>query len=90
METKAISIHIKGRVQNVGFRYHTQKTARSFGIKGFVRNNPDGSVYAEAEGKQKALELFCEWCKKGPTWAQVDSVNTCHIPSQNYTDFNII
>ncbi len=89
MTEKCIGISIKGRVQGVGFRYQTQNAARKFGIKGFVKNMPDGSVYAEACGQNKNIELFLDWCKQGSLLANVTEVNTREIPSENHIDFSI-
>ena len=52
---------VTGRVQNVGFRYYTRKTAHEFGLMGFVRNQTDGSVYIEAEGDEQAIARFITW-----------------------------
>ena len=46
------NIVIQGWVQGVGFRYAARKMAFQYGINGFVRNLPDGSVYIEAEGSE--------------------------------------
>ena len=89
MDKKCLSIKIKGRVQGVGFRYQTQNAARKFGIKGFVKNMPDGSVYAEACGQNKNIELFLVWCKQGSLLANVTEVNTQEIPNENHNDFYI-
>lgn len=40
----AVLVHVTGRVQGVGFRYWTLEEAVRLGIKGWVRNEPDGSV----------------------------------------------
>ncbi|MFV0269489.1 MAG: acylphosphatase, partial [Draconibacterium sp.] len=37
-------IKVNGRVQGVGFRYFTKKQADIRGLKGWVKNAPDGSV----------------------------------------------
>ncbi|NJQ97304.1 MAG: acylphosphatase [Hydrococcus sp. CSU_1_8] len=55
-----------GRVQGVGFRATARSIALGHGVTGWVRNEPDGSVYVEAEGDEIALKSFSEWCKKGP------------------------
>lgn len=86
---KAVSISIKGRVQNVGFRYHTQTMANKLGVMGFVKNLSDGSVYVEAEAEQDVMERFVEWCHKGPIWSRVDEVLVNAIPVNGYTDFRI-
>ena len=89
MEWKSVSIQVSGRVQNVGFRYHAKEAAKRFGVKGFVRNQPDGTVYAEIVGTDLGVELFCEWCKKGPDWAKVKDVFICNLPNQDFTVFVI-
>jgi acylphosphatase len=50
MKVSRIKIKVFGYVQGVFFRYTTRKVARTLGLKGFVKNLPDGSVYIEAEG----------------------------------------
>lgn len=47
---------VSGLVQGVGFRWTTQRVARSLGITGTVRNLPDGTVEIEAHGGLDALE----------------------------------
>lgn len=47
-----------GTVQGVGFRYATEKLARRFPVKGFVRNLTQGRVEVVAEGEEKLLEEF--------------------------------
>ena len=82
-------IHIRGRVQGVGFRHSAAGEARYRGIKGFVKNLPDGSVYIEAEGPREQLNAFVEWCKKGPGFGFVESVNAQAWPVVNYTGFRV-
>ncbi|MGD9089324.1 MAG: acylphosphatase, partial [Desulfobacterales bacterium] len=45
---KQICAHviISGRVQGVFFRVETQRAAERFGVVGWVRNRPDGTVEA--------------------------------------------
>jgi len=47
-------LRIYGKVQGVFFRKYAQMTAQSLGLGGFVRNEPDGSVYAEVEGPPRS------------------------------------
>ena len=86
---KHLNIRVSGRVQGVGFRYSTMQTARSFGIKGFVINERDGSVYIEAEGSEPAIGLFEEWCRKGPGHGRVDRVDVTESTLQGFEEFRI-
>jgi acylphosphatase len=71
---KHLNISISGHVQGVGFRYSARSMADFIGIKGFVRNMPDESVYIEAEGDEKQLKQFVDWCHNGPAHARVKNV----------------
>ncbi len=86
---KCFAIKVYGKVQGVGFRFYTQKTALKLGVKGFVKNERDGSVYIEAKAKADVMEIFVEWAKKGPEWARVDKVSLQDLPMQNFDDFDI-
>ncbi len=86
---KACHITISGRVQNVGFRFHTHDKAREIGITGLVKNQTDGTVYIEAEGVEEKLNRFILWCHQGPTWATVTNVDVVEQPVRGYTSFSI-
>jgi acylphosphatase len=90
MEEKLLyKIHITGQVQGVGFRWSAASEARNRDIKGFVKNLSNGSVYIEVEGFREQLNEYIEWCKKGPGFGFVESVNVDTFPPVNYTDFRI-
>jgi acylphosphatase len=82
-------VHLTGRVQGVGFRWSAAMEARSRGINGFIKNLSDGSVYIEAEGYREQLDIFVEWCRRGPGLSIVESVNVDSVPPVNYNDFRI-
>jgi len=89
MNTKTISINLKGRVQQVGFRYFVFKLAMEVGVKGFVKNLPDRSVYVEAEGDEHVIEVFTHHCKIGPPHSNVTSFLVNVIPYQGFKEFTI-
>ena len=86
---KQYNIHVFGRVQGVGFRYHTRMKALELKITGFVQNNADRSVYIEAEGEESPLSEFLEWCRQGPQWAYVEKLNYSESPTRHFTKFEI-
>lgn len=47
-----------GLVQGVGFRYEAQRIASQLDLVGWVRNQRDGSVVVEIEGKSNYIEAF--------------------------------
>ena len=89
MNEKCCQIIIKGKVQGVFFRKFTKSAANSFGIKGFVKNQTDGSVYIEASGENEKMEQFIQWCHKGPDNARVENVSVNEIPIKEFSSFEI-
>ena len=75
MSLEAVHIVVHGRVQGVCFRASTQNIATELGLKGWVRNRPEGTVEIHAEGDKKALASFVEWCRQGPPAARVDQLD---------------
>jgi acylphosphatase len=67
-------IWISGRVQGVGFRYFTAGQARRLGVRGSVRNLPDGRVEVVAEGDRAAIEALLAAVRQGPPGAHVRDV----------------
>ncbi|HTX20051.1 MAG TPA: acylphosphatase [Bacteroidota bacterium] len=65
------SITVQGLVQGVGYRWFANRHAVALGLKGFVRNNYDGTVYVEAEGDRSLIEELIVQLKIGPRSAQV-------------------
>jgi acylphosphatase len=65
---------IRGRVQGVWYRGSMQEEARRRGVAGWARNEPDGSVAAEVEGKRDAIDAVVAWVRTGPPGARVDDL----------------
>jgi len=71
---RRVHLLVFGSVQGVGFRYSVIKKAEMLNITGWVRNNPDESVEIVAEGDDKFIAAFVNFCKKGPSSASVTEV----------------
>ncbi|MCB0034921.1 MAG: acylphosphatase [Anaerolineales bacterium] len=83
-----LTASITGRVQGVSFRYYTCLEARQLGLTGWVRNEHDGSVTAVAEGPTDQLQQLERFLHQGPTYAQVESVNSEYSASTGeFTSF---
>ncbi|MBN2726596.1 acylphosphatase [Candidatus Mcinerneyibacteriota bacterium] len=80
METTGRQMVISGRVQGVGFRYFCVRHAQRLGIRGFVKNLPDGSLLVRAYGTPGAIEEFTRLVIKGPSFALVTKAETDIIP----------
>jgi acylphosphatase len=75
-EQKAALVRIKGRVQGVSFRAWTYREAELLCLKGWVRNEDDGSVTAMISGPGEAISIMLDRFWKGPSGAFVSSVET--------------
>jgi acylphosphatase len=74
-ETVRRHVVVRGDVQGVFFRDSTRKEADSRGVAGWVRNRDDGSVEAVFEGPEDAVEAMVEWCRAGPSRADVEDMD---------------
>jgi acylphosphatase len=86
---KHFNITVAGRVQGVFFRASTKTSADHLNIRGFVKNQPDGTVYIEAEGDEKDLEQFIDWCKLGPKAAKVEKLEVKESELKGFAKFDI-
>lgn len=84
-----VNIKISGRVQGVFFRASTKELADALGLSGFVRNEPDESVYVEAEGGEEAIEKLVAWCHSGPPTARVATVETSEGNAIGFKGFEV-
>lgn len=84
---KHLDIVVTGKVQGVYFRATVKAVADQLGVKGFALNQPDGSVYIEAEGDDFALSSLLEFCDEGPERAAVESVTSTEGEIQGFKDF---
>lgn len=89
-EKKAVHAVISGRVQGVNFRMETSLAADRYGVKGWVRNVPDGTVEAYFEGDAENVDSMLDWCRKGPPAASVSDVRVQQQEyAGKYQDFSV-
>lgn len=86
---KHFNTKIFGLVQGVFFRQYIKDRADELGITGFVQNEPDGSLYVEAEGEEKMLKEFLSFCQQGPGYAKVEKVQVEKSKLKNFKKFAI-
>lgn len=90
-ESVQVHVWISGRVQGVFFRYNTQQQALAKGLKGWVKNLPDGRVEAVFQGNRDRVQEMLEWCHKGPRGAWVREVETIwETPQEGMSGFRIV
>lgn len=77
-------------MQGVGYRFFAQRAAARHQIVGYVKNCPDGTVEAFAEGPEHLVEAFKHDLATGPQWAVVDQLEEINLePTGKYSAFRI-
>ena len=78
---KSYRAFVDGLVQGVCFRGWARDVARQLGLRGWVRNLPDGRVEVLAQGPEPALARFAEALADGAPLSRVirveDSLEEC-------------
>ena len=81
---------VRGRVQRVGFRLFVEDAARRENLRGYVRNEHDGSVEIVAEGDADAMRRFEMAVRRGPSGARVDVVDVIELDaSSRFSSFHV-
>ncbi|MDO9557935.1 MAG: carbamoyltransferase HypF [Coriobacteriia bacterium] len=88
--TKALSLHVTGVVQGVGFRPFVYQLASDLSVSGWVRNASDG-VYCVVEGDPAAVDAFARSLHdSAPPMAVVESVVGEEVDPEGFEGFSII
>jgi acylphosphatase len=88
---RRVRVVVTGDVQNVGFRSWTRHKADHFGVRGWVKNNVDGSVEAVFEGMDSAIDEMLESCRRGPPGSYVRDVDVREEKvTDRFPDFRIV
>jgi DNA ligase D-like protein (predicted 3'-phosphoesterase) len=85
----AIRAAVSGRVQGVGFREAIRQRAIALDVKGWVRNQSDGTVLVHAEGASGAVEQLAVYLHRGPRLAQVSDLATERVKVEGHEQFAI-
>lgn len=86
-----VRIKVTGMVQGVGFRYYAYRIAKALSVKGYVKNQRDGSVEVLAEGeKSRLIDLISE-LRIGPPESKVENLLVEWQQNRNeFDDFKIL
>lgn len=87
---RAVSLHVTGVVQGVGFRPFVYTLAHRLGVTGWVKNTSDG-VFALAEGDSSAIDAFVRAIREeAPPMAVVTDVIAEDVDPEGADRFVII
>lgn len=82
-------VRVRGQVQGVGFRMDAASAASRLGIGGTVRNLWDGTVEADIEGSDEAVEAMVEHLRQGPSSARVEDVEVHRESPRGVSGFRV-
>jgi acylphosphatase len=89
-ETQELHASVRGQVQGVGYRYFVVEKAHMLGLRGYTRNDWDGSVEVVAQGPRPALERLLALLRQGPSAAYVTEVQTrWRQPTEHFSGFHV-
>lgn len=83
-------IIVTGVVQGVGYRYYAITRARRYGLTGYAKNLPNGTVEVVAEGEAGLIRDYIGDLQVGPPSARVAGVEvTWHDCTGGYSSFGL-
>ena len=88
MEKICRHIIFYGWVQGVGFRYRAYYAAQENGVTGWIRNLPDGSVEAEVEGTESAIDRMILQIEKS-RFITIERLSVIKLPLEGARSFEI-
>ena len=77
-----------GRVQGVGFRYTAKYLAQSFGLTGWVKNEYDGTVKMEVQGREPMIDKLLEGLNRN-SFINIEWIDSEVIPTEVEQSFYV-
>jgi protein-L-isoaspartate(D-aspartate) O-methyltransferase len=90
LDVKSVDVRVEGVVQGVYYRATARREGALRGLRGWVRNEPDGSVTLHLQGDTTAVDAMLDWCRLGPPAAQVARLTVVDVPAdESLRDFEV-
>jgi acylphosphatase len=80
---------VTGRVQGVFFRDTARRRAEAAGVAGWISNRADGAVEAVFEGEPDRVNELVEFCRHGPSRAEVANIEVIDEEPEGLTGFTV-
>ncbi|GAA0795506.1 acylphosphatase [Clostridium sp. AF19-22AC] len=77
-----------GRVQGVGFRYTAKYLAQSLQLTGWVKNEWDGTVTMEVQGREPMINKLLVGLNQG-SFISIEWMDTKEIPLEKESSFYV-
>lgn len=86
---RAVRVVVHGHVQGVFFRDSLRQCADNNGVAGWARNRDDGAVETLLEGSPNAVETVLDFCREGPSRADVQDVEATDVSPEGLSGFQV-
>jgi acylphosphatase len=87
---KSVDVRVSGAVQGVYYRASARREGALRGLRGWVRNQSDGSVALRLQGDAGAVDSMLDWCRVGPPSARVSRLTVADAPAdETLHDFEV-
>ncbi len=87
---KTVKSTVQGSIHGVGFKFFVLKTALSYHIGGFVKNEQDGTISITASGADEKVDAFFNMIEVGNGYSRVDFMTLTDSPLEIYSDFKVV
>ena len=87
--TRAVEVRVSGEVQGVSFRAYAAQEAVRLELVGWLRNEPDGTVFGHFEGPEDAVATMLEWSQEGSPAAEVASLDVRDVAPIGASEFSV-
>jgi protein-L-isoaspartate(D-aspartate) O-methyltransferase len=89
-DMKSVDVKVSGAVQGVYYRTSARREGALRGLRGWVRNQGDGSVALRLQGAPAAVDAMLDWCRVGPPAARVSRLTVTDAPAdETLHDFEV-
>jgi acylphosphatase len=89
-DIQELHAYVHGWGQGIGYRYFVVNNALALGLRGYTRNQSDGSVEVLAQGTRSALERLLTMLQQGPSAAEVSEVRIqWGQPTEHLSGFHV-
>jgi acylphosphatase len=83
---KSVDVRVSGVVQGVYYRAGARREGALRGLRGWVKNESDGSVSLRLQGEPAAVDAMLDWCRVGPPAARVSRLTVADAPADDSLD----
>jgi len=87
---KTLRVYISGTVQGVLYKKYLEDEGKKIGVRGFLRQMPDGRIEVVMEGIDEKVNKMLEVCRAGTKHAEIRNVEVLPLTNQGFQGFKFL